>query len=89
MPYFFTDAEIDISINDFLSECSTGDIKNLIDILIRDGHLTPQRVFNHKAAKGTVLEQEHMNICNQLATKFYQMSNEDTQILETLYKKYY
>ena len=88
MPYFSTDAELDISIDDFLYECDSQDIKDLINALIEEGHLTPKQVFNHKASGVTMMEQDHINICNQLASKFYQMSNEDIQVLETLYKKY-
>jgi len=39
MPYFYSDTEVDISIDEFLSECDSGDIKELIDALIEDGHL--------------------------------------------------
>ena len=88
MPYFSTDAELDISVDEFLYGCDSSDIRDLINALIEDGHLTPKQVFNHKASGVTMMEQDHINICNQLASKFYQMSNEDIQVLETLYKKY-
>ena len=88
MPYFSTDAELDISIDDFLYECDSQDIKDLINALIEEGHLTPKQVFNHKASGVTLLEQDHISMCNKLSDKFYQMSNEDIQVLETLYKKY-
>ena len=88
MPYFSTDAELDISIDEFLSECDSRDIKELIDALIEDGHLTQKQVFRHKASQASALEQEHINICDTLSSKFYQMDNEDIQVLETLYKKY-
>ena len=88
MPYFSTDAELDISIDDFLYECDSQDIKDLINALIEEGHLTPKQVFNHKASGVTPLEQDHISMCNKLSDKFYQMSNEDIQVLETLYKKY-
>lgn len=85
MPYFYSDTEVDISVDEFLSECDSGDIKELIDALIEDGHLNQTQVFKHKAS---LLEQEHINMCDALSKNYYQMSNEDTQILETLYKKY-
>jgi hypothetical protein len=88
MPYFSTDAELDISIDDFLYECDSQDIKDLINALIEEGHLTPKQVFNHKASGVTPLEQDYISMCNKLSDKFYQMSNEDIQVLETLYKKY-
>ena len=88
MPYFSTDTELDISIDDFLYECDSQDIKDLINALIEEGHLTPKQVFNHKASGVTLLEQDHISMCDTLSNKFYQMDNEDIQILETLYKKY-
>lgn len=88
MPYFYSDTEVDISVDEFLSECDSGDIKELIDALIEDGHLNQTQVFKHKASQASLLEQEHINMCDALSKNYYQMSNEDTQILETLYKKY-
>lgn len=88
MPYFSTDADLNISIDEFLSECNEKDIKNLIESLIEEGHLNQTQVFKHKASQASLLEQEHINMCDVLSKKFYQMSNEDTQVLETLYKKY-
>jgi len=88
MPYFYTKAELDISIGDFISGCNSKDIKKIIDILIEDGHLNQTHVFKHKASKASFLEQEHINMCGFLAKSYLVMSNEDAQILETLYKKY-
>jgi hypothetical protein len=88
MPYFSTEAEMDISIDDFLYECDSQDIKDLIDTLIEDGHLSPQCLFEHKSSRISVMEQDYIDMCNKLSDKFYQMSNEDTHILEILYKKY-
>lgn len=88
MPYFYTDAELEISVNEFLSECQERDIKTLVDTLIKDGHLKQTQVFKHRASQSSFLEQEHINMCDALSKNFYQMSNEDIQVLETLYKKY-
>ena len=42
MPYitaYNVDVDLDIDVDDFLSECSSKEIKELINALIEDGHL--------------------------------------------------
>jgi hypothetical protein len=88
MPYFTIDTEVDISVDEFLYECDSNDIENLIEELIKKGYLTHKQIFQHKASQTSLFEQEHIKICNLLSDKFYQMDSADIQTLETLYKKY-
>jgi predicted CopG family antitoxin len=37
MPYFTIDTEVDISVDEFLYECDSNDIENLIEELIKKG----------------------------------------------------
>ena len=46
----FTPEDIDIEPSDFVGACDSGEIKELIEILIEDGHIEPkQSKFNSKS----------------------------------------
>jgi len=51
MPYFTPD-DLDIDVDDFLSSCSSSEIQQVIDYLIEDGHLTPERKFSQLRERG-------------------------------------
>lgn len=79
---------VDIDIDDFLSNCSSWDIKQIIESLIEDGHLPETvitKVSKHQMTPG---EELHMENCQKIADKYYQMSNEETALIEQLAKKY-
>ena len=79
---------VDIDIDDFLSSCGSYDIKKIIEALIDDGHLPETvitKVSKHQMTPG---EELHKEYCQKIADKYFQMSNEDTALIEELAKKY-
>lgn len=79
---------VDIDIDDFLSSCGSYDIKKIIEALIDDGHL-PENVITKQSRQLTTPGEElHMEYCQKIAGKYFQMSNEDTALIEELAKKY-
>ena len=80
------DVDLDITVDEFLSECSSREIKELIDALIADGHLSA-----HSLSNSVVLSLNESDFAKKtvdLASKYYSMSNEDIQIIEDIHKKY-
>jgi len=89
MPSFYVD-DMDIEPDEFVRECSSREKRELVEILAEEGYThsklsTLEREFS---GRGSSLEFEHMDKCDLLANKFYSMSNEDLELLETLYNKY-
>jgi hypothetical protein len=86
MPYFSTD--IDIDVYEFVSSCSRKEIKNLIDVLVEDGHL-PELILNN-GTNNTLgyHESEFIEKLTKLGTKYYSLSKEDEETLEKIFKKY-
>jgi hypothetical protein len=87
MPRFYqeVEAEIDINIDEFVSECSPKEIKNLIDTLKGDGYLTSSNIVPDNAS---YMEEKHIYYCGKLSDSYLQMSSEDMEIVEKLAKKY-
>lgn len=84
MPYIDVETEVDLSVDEFLSECSSREIKEIIDALIEDGHLPKlpdkeELTFNHKLFKESM---------ESLISKYLAIENEDLEILEKIFKKY-
>ena len=90
MPYIYTtvDVDVDIGIDEFLESCNEREIKELIKALVEDGHLKPSVSTYQDTSKMTANEIEFHDKMDVLATKYYSMSNEDTEILGKLYEKY-
>jgi hypothetical protein len=88
MPTFYTE-DIDIEVDEFLSSCSESEREELINCLVKDGNVF--RVGKNGmpiSNKRGPLEDEHIGKCLALGEKFYAMSNEDLELLQTLYTKY-
>ena len=89
MPRFEQDVyvDIDIDVDDFLNECDSRDIKDLIESLVEDGHL-PKSVLNSPNDKLGKLESDFTNKIDSLKNKYYSISQEDEEILNQIFKKY-
>ncbi len=85
MPEF--DTYVDVDIDDFVSACSKREIKELIDILIEDGHISKSSIISADENVG-VLETDFLEKMGKLQEKYYRLSQEDEKTLEDLFKKY-
>ena len=84
--YTNVDVDVEIEIDEFVDSCSPRDIKSLINYLQSEGHLGQ---FNIKdESKMTANEIEFRDKMSSLSDKYYQMSVEEIETIETLYKKY-
>lgn len=85
MPEF--DTYVDVDVDEFLSACNKREIKELIDALIEDGHISPSASKN--ADKNVrALESQFVEKMDELKEKYYRLSQEDEKTLEDLFKKY-
>lgn len=87
MPYFYQDveAEIDISVDDFLSECNSNEIKELINTLVEDGHISPENIPTKQ--KFSIGEQEHRESCVKIMNGYHTLSNEDCELIKKIANK--
>ena len=85
MPEFET--YVDVDVDDFISACSKREIKELIEILIEDGHISKSSIITANTNVG-VLESDFLEKMGKLQEKYYRLSQEDEKTLEDLFKKY-
>jgi hypothetical protein len=79
---------VDIDIDEFLSSCGSYDIDYIIKSLIEDGHLPDTTIRPKGRYQITPGEELHIENCQKLSNKYFQMTNEETALIEQLVKKY-
>lgn len=82
MPTFSTD--IDIDVEDFISECSEFDIKEMIEALQDHGYIKPKEVTE----KLGTLESEFFQKIDKLKNVFYILPNDEIEYIDSLVNKY-
>jgi hypothetical protein len=85
MPEF--DTYVDVDVNEFVSACSKREIKELIECLVEDGHVSPT-ALGPVSLKLGVLETPFIEKMDELKQLYYRLSKEDEEILEKLFEKY-
>jgi len=83
MPYFYSEAEVNVDIDDFLTACNSRDIKDLIQALREDGYIVDPTPDNISIGEGLFIES-----LNKLQQKYLQLTNEEIAIIETIAEKY-
>ena len=84
MPEFET--YVDVDVDDFVLSCNKREIKELVEFLYEQGHISTSVITSHESQG--VLESFFMEKMDKLREKYYRLSQEDEQILEDLFKKY-
>ena len=84
--YTSVDIDVDIEIDEFVDSCSNRDMQMLIRYLQESGHLSNLNVKDE--SKMTADEIEYCKMLSTLMDKYIQISVEDLQTIENLYKKY-
>ena len=84
--YTNVDVDVEIEIDEFVDSCSPRDMKSLINYLQSEGHLGKFNIIDE--SKMTANEIEFRDKMSSLSDKYYQMSVEEIEFIETLYKKY-
>ena len=86
MPKFST--YVDVDVYEFISECSKGEIKELINSLIEDGHINKSSIITETNKTPTLMEIEHIEVCNKLSSVYHRMNIEECELLKQIASKY-
>lgn len=85
MPYF----EQEIDVSDFLYECRSKEIKEIIDILIDRGHLPESvRGISNSSVQLSVAESEFEDALYKLHGKWNNLTSEEEQTIINISKKF-
>ena len=85
MPTFYGE-DIDVDVDEFLSACDSGEIKELINSLIDDGHISKSQVESHKEMCATEqIFEEHLD---SLHGKWNRLTKEEEEIIMVIAKRF-
>jgi len=87
MPYFETYAEVQVEVDEFLSSCNEREIREVIDKLKEDGHLSNINVPIPENEQ-LISDKNWNQTCQKLSEIRLQMSMEDIEVIENILKKY-
>jgi len=87
MPYFETYAEVQVEVDEFLSSCNEREIREVIDKLKEDGHLSNINVPIPENEQ-LISDKNWNQTCQKLSEIRLQMSMEDIEVIEKILKKY-
>jgi len=81
-------AEIDIDPDEFVSECSSSEIKRLIKVLIEDGHIMPHMIKTDEDVNlPNILDEEWDVICEKIRQSRLMMPQSDEDKIREIFKK--
>jgi hypothetical protein len=79
-------AYVDIEVGEFVENCSSREIEELVDILIEEGHLDGQPVTSDK--HHNLLDSEWMKIVGKLMRSRLLLSNEEEMIIKNIANRF-
>ena len=83
MPTFYEEADFDISVDDFLEECSSFELEEIIDYIEEMGYLK-----NHKRAEGRgpigILEEEFQEKIQKISESRHRLTLEEEEIIKKI-----
>jgi hypothetical protein len=88
MPTFNQDTEIDVEVDDFVSSCSKREIKELIEILVDEGHLNKSSLPHDINIEKNVLDLEWDILCDKLLSLRLRLTVEEEETIKKIINKY-
>ena len=79
-------AEIEVSPDEFVSDCSSSEIKEIIEALIEDGYIQPHQVIVDGQDTRNYLDEEWDNICEKIRKSRLVMCQSDEDTIRQIYK---
>jgi hypothetical protein len=86
MPTFDIDA-FDIDAEEFVTSCSSREIKELIQYLIKEDYIKPNSILDYDTSF-SIPEQDFEDALNKLHGKYRTLSTEEEEIIKTIAKRF-
>jgi hypothetical protein len=85
MATFWTQTEVDLSVDDIYENLSDREVKKLIDLLVSEGEVISTNVGKNESM--SFLDEEWKNTSLNLMNNRHRLSNEDEEIIKTIANK--
>ena len=85
MARFYTEAEIDLDIEEIYENLSDREVKKLIDLLVSEGEVISTNVGKNESM--SFLDEEWKKTLINLMNNRHRLSNEDEELIKTIAQK--
>ena len=85
MATFWTQAEVDLSVDDIYENLSDREVKKLIDLLVSEGEVISTNIGKNESM--SFLDEEWKNTLLNLMNNRHRLSNEDEETIKTIANK--
>ena len=85
MATFWTQAEVDLSVDDIYENLSDREVKKLIDLLVSEGEVISTNVGKNESM--SFLDEEWKKTLINLMSNRHRLSNEDEELIKTIAQK--
>jgi hypothetical protein len=85
MATFWTQAEVDLSVDDIYENLSDREVKKLIDLLVSEGEVISTNVGKNESM--SFLDEEWKKTLLNLMNNRHRLSNEDEETIKTISNK--
>ena len=85
MATFWTQAEVDLSVDDIYENLSDREVKKLIDLLVSEGEVISTNIGKNESM--SFLDEEWKKTLLNLMNNRHRLSNEDEETIKTLANK--
>ena len=85
MATFWTQAEVDLSVDDIYENLSDREVKRLINLLVEEGEVISTNISKNESM--SFLDEEWKKTLINLMNNRHRLSNEDEEIIKTIANK--
>jgi hypothetical protein len=85
MATFWTQAEIDLSVDDIYENLSDREVKRLINLLVEEGEVISTNISKNESM--SFLDEEWKKTLINLMNNRHRLSNEDEELIKTIAQK--
>ena len=86
MPTLYNiEADVDIDPIEFIESCSNRDITKIIKYLVKNKYISDE---SYEDSKKGIWENDFIEKLNSLKTKYYNLSKDEIEIINTICNKY-
>jgi hypothetical protein len=95
MPSFYSDAEVEVDVTEFLEACNSYEIKEVIEYLEDGGHISRKNRFNEKASfmisldSSTVKnESDYLHNLSVLIGNYHNVTKEEEEVISKIAERF-
>jgi hypothetical protein len=85
MPSFYSDAEVEVDVTEFLEACNSYEIKEVIEYLEDEGHISRKNRFNEKASLN---ESDYLHNLSVLIGNYHNVTKEEEKVISKIAERF-